>query len=109
MTPPPIVVHVVSTLITHSGAARAEKVISVVSIDSRPAPIHPPVSGVVAIHKHIALPILISTAIIEQPIAGVVSIAEYVSLPAQFASTAAALRRCRCCCDAEYQNAKCDS
>jgi hypothetical protein len=100
MTPPPIVVHVVSTSITNSIAARSKKV---VSTGSRPAPVQTPVSCVVAIHKHAALPVLIPTAIIEP------SVAKYVSLPALSVSSAAALRESRCRCDAEYQSAKCDS
>jgi len=83
VAPAPIVVHVVARSITHSVPARSE---SVGSTDSRPAPIHAPVAGVVAIHKHTALPILVSTAIIEA------AIAKYVNAPALSASSAAALR-----------------
>jgi hypothetical protein len=100
MAPAPVVVHVVSRSITHSISARGKKV---VSTGSRPAPVQSPVSGVVTIHKHAALPILIPTAIIE------LSVAKYVSLPALSVSSAATLRESRCRCDAEYQSAKCDS
>jgi hypothetical protein len=57
----------------------------------------------VAIHKHAALPILISTAIIEA------AVAEDVSVPAVPISATAALGKRRRGGDADYQSAKSDS
>jgi len=62
---------------------------------SRSAPIQTPISSVMAVNKHAALPILISTAAIQSSDARVVAVDEHVRFSSQAHSSSASLGESR--------------